>query len=206
VNQYFSTSIFNILSRVRVWLKKGYGPVNGFIDYLYTLLKTTSNYVIANPHNSQITTAPVKPFQPAVSSPVVLWRRLLTVEFLQLNALRFYLLSFPYRTQLIRFPSSLLYNISARTAQTAPRLLCCIRNRCHGNVFTEPLPRNVWYSRPFHDRCIVTAIQTTICSLREKAMKNTCYLIKVLKTKECDVTHYWCHFHWIIITAMTFTL
>jgi hypothetical protein len=37
--------------------------VNGFIDHLYTPLGTTSNYsATANLHNSQITTAPAKPF------------------------------------------------------------------------------------------------------------------------------------------------
>jgi hypothetical protein len=37
--------------------------VNGFIDHLYARLGTTSNYsVTANLHNSQITTAPGKPF------------------------------------------------------------------------------------------------------------------------------------------------
>jgi hypothetical protein len=37
--------------------------VNGFIDYLYTPLGTTSTYnAIADFHNSQITTAPAKPF------------------------------------------------------------------------------------------------------------------------------------------------
>jgi hypothetical protein len=46
-----------------------------FIDHLYTPLKTTSNYnAIANLHNSQITTAPAKPF-PA--------RRVFTSRYLQ---------------------------------------------------------------------------------------------------------------------------
>jgi hypothetical protein len=37
--------------------------VKGFIDHLYRQFRTTSIYsVIANVHNSQITTAPVKPF------------------------------------------------------------------------------------------------------------------------------------------------
>jgi hypothetical protein len=37
--------------------------VNGFIDHLYTLLVTTSNYrTISDLHNSQITTAATKPF------------------------------------------------------------------------------------------------------------------------------------------------
>jgi hypothetical protein len=38
--------------------------MNGFIDNLYTWLGTTSNYsATTNLHNSQITTAPTKPFR-----------------------------------------------------------------------------------------------------------------------------------------------
>jgi hypothetical protein len=45
--------------------------VSVFTDHLCTSLRITSNYnAIANLHNSQITTAPTKPFQPAVSSAV----------------------------------------------------------------------------------------------------------------------------------------
>jgi hypothetical protein len=37
--------------------------MNGFIDHLYTQLGNTSHYsATANLHNSQITTAPAKPF------------------------------------------------------------------------------------------------------------------------------------------------
>jgi hypothetical protein len=41
----------------------GYGLVNEFIDHLHTPLENASNYgAIDNLHNSQITTAPAKPF------------------------------------------------------------------------------------------------------------------------------------------------
>jgi streptolysin S family bacteriocin protoxin len=41
----------------------GFELVNAFIDHLYTRLGITSNYsATANLHNSQITTAPAKPF------------------------------------------------------------------------------------------------------------------------------------------------
>jgi hypothetical protein len=41
----------------------GFGLVNGFVDHLYTPLGITSSYnATANLHNSQITTAPAKPF------------------------------------------------------------------------------------------------------------------------------------------------
>jgi hypothetical protein len=73
--------------------------VNGFIDHLYAGLRTTSNYSATNNlHNSQITTAPAKCIHPAVSSPAVPWQRLLTVEILQLHALRSSLHSLPWRT------------------------------------------------------------------------------------------------------------
>jgi hypothetical protein len=49
----------------------------------YVRLGTKSNYsATANLHSSQITTAPDKTFQPAVSSPAVPWQCLLTVEIL----------------------------------------------------------------------------------------------------------------------------
>jgi hypothetical protein len=46
-----------------VWLKTGYGLINGFIDHVYTPLGTTSNYsAIANLYTLQIITAPAKIF------------------------------------------------------------------------------------------------------------------------------------------------
>jgi hypothetical protein len=74
--------------------------VNGFIDHLYTPIGTKSIYsAVANLHNSQITAAQAKPFfQPPVSSPAVPWQRLLTVEILQLHALRSSCHSRPCRT------------------------------------------------------------------------------------------------------------
>jgi hypothetical protein len=53
-----------------------------FIGHLYKRLGTTINYsTTANLHNSQITTAPGKPFQPAVSSPAVPWQRSYLMSF-----------------------------------------------------------------------------------------------------------------------------
>jgi hypothetical protein len=47
--------------------RRGFGLAIRFIDHLYTRLGTTRNYnSTANLHNSQITTAPAKPF-PAVA-------------------------------------------------------------------------------------------------------------------------------------------
>jgi hypothetical protein len=60
----------NIMSRVKVTLN---GVLNWILDlYIYTRLGITDNYsAIANLHNSQITTAPSKSFQPVVASPTV---------------------------------------------------------------------------------------------------------------------------------------
>jgi hypothetical protein len=81
-----------------VWLQTWYGLVNGFIDSLYTRLTSTSNYIVtANLHNSQITTAPAKPF-PGCCVFMFPGKRLLTVEILQLHALRFDLHYLPSRT------------------------------------------------------------------------------------------------------------
>jgi hypothetical protein len=81
------------------WLYTEFGLVNGFIDHLYTQLGTTSNYsATADPHNSEITTAPAMLFEPAVSSPAIPWQRLLTVEILQLHVLKSSLHRLPYWT------------------------------------------------------------------------------------------------------------
>jgi hypothetical protein len=51
-----------ILSHV-TWLWTGFGLVNGFVDHLYTWLVSTSKYsATTDLRNSQITTAPAKPF------------------------------------------------------------------------------------------------------------------------------------------------
>jgi hypothetical protein len=62
------------------------------------LLTTTNNYrVIANLHKSELTAATAKAFQLAAYSTAVPWQRLLTVEILQLHALRFYVHNLPWR-------------------------------------------------------------------------------------------------------------
>jgi hypothetical protein len=70
--------------------------------YTYTRLGTKSNYsATANLHNSQITTAYAKLFQPALSLPAVPWQQLLTVEILQLHALKLSLHRLPYKIDLV---------------------------------------------------------------------------------------------------------
>jgi hypothetical protein len=121
--------------------------VNGFIDHLYTRLGTTSNYSATSYlHNSQITTAPAKPF-PACC--VIISRSLATASNSgDSSASRAQVLSSqpPLQNWTNDWLSSLAYNISARTTYKTPRfqqqLYFCVRIRCRGNVFTEPLPRN----------------------------------------------------------------
>jgi hypothetical protein len=75
--------------------------VTRFIDRVYTQLGTTSNYsatAISTIHRSPQHTLSL--FQAAVSSPDILWQRLLTVEILQFHALRSALHSLPCRTEL----------------------------------------------------------------------------------------------------------
>jgi hypothetical protein len=118
--------------------------------YTYELVSTRNYSATANLHNSHITTALAKLFQPAVSSLAVLWQRPLTVEILQLHSLKFSLYRLPYRTvYCLSNDFALACNISARTAQKHPFPLlqtnCCIVKNLlpsSGNVFAEPFPRN----------------------------------------------------------------
>jgi hypothetical protein len=74
--------------------------IDGVVDWILDLLTTythnmelqvnTLNYSnIANLHSLQSIRAHAKSFQPSVSSPAILWQRLLTVEILQLHAFLF---------------------------------------------------------------------------------------------------------------------
>jgi hypothetical protein len=102
-------------------------------------------------------------FQPPVFSQAVPWQRLLTAAVLQLHWLRSSCHGRPCinlvncqlnysavspRPSLQRstdwLPHSLLYNSSTPTALKTLRFSGCIRNRCSGKIFTEPLPRNVY--------------------------------------------------------------
>jgi hypothetical protein len=81
---------------------------------------TTSNYsTIADLHTLRITTAPTKPFQASCVLTSCSWQRLLTVEILQIPALRFSCHSRQCRTLVNslnpRNSTDLAYNFSART-------------------------------------------------------------------------------------------
>jgi hypothetical protein len=77
----------------------GFGLVNGFIDHVYRRLVSTSRYsTTANLYNSQITTAPAKPF-PACSSFIICSLAMASnIGDLQLHALTSSLRRFLYRT------------------------------------------------------------------------------------------------------------
>jgi hypothetical protein len=94
--------VFRVLIMSRVWL-----TINGVWigDSIYWRLIHDSELqvITAPPLISTIHKSPEQPlslFQPAVSSPAVLWQLLLTVEIFQLHALRSSLHSLPCRTQL----------------------------------------------------------------------------------------------------------
>jgi hypothetical protein len=136
--------------------------VNGFIDHLYIRSVSTSNSsATANLHNSQITTAPSKLFQHAVSSSAFPWQRLLTVDILQLHALRSSLNSLPCRTifnslcpLLItswhgphrKHRSSIVLFVSVATGM-------CLPSRC---------PETALYIYLYRGRCIATAVHATV--------------------------------------------
>jgi hypothetical protein len=78
--------------------------VNGFIDHFYTQQAVTALPRISTQH-------PLSLFQPVVTSSAVPWQQLLTVEILQLHALRFYLHSLPCRTQLSTVKSTISHSL-----------------------------------------------------------------------------------------------
>jgi hypothetical protein len=136
--------------------------VNGFIDHVYTRLGTTSNYsATANLHNSQIATAHSKP-SPACC--VFIRRSLVTAPNSGDSSVsRLQVLSSqpPMRNRTNVVPC--LYVTSRhrphRKHPVSNRKYCCLHIRCHGNVFTEPLPRNC---RCLRSHCSATGLYAAI--------------------------------------------
>jgi hypothetical protein len=82
--------VVHIVTIWGVWLDMGFR--------LYSILGLFTTFgPIANLHSLHFTTAPLSIFKPAVFSTAVPWRRLLTVEILQLPVLRFSYHSRPCR-------------------------------------------------------------------------------------------------------------
>jgi hypothetical protein len=93
-----------------------------------------------------------------VSSPAVSWQQILTVEFLQLHAIRYRLQRLPCRNQLnSQWILSLYLGAAHINGSPFPLLSnCCIMKYLlpsNGNVFTEPLHRN---GRCMHSHCLAT--------------------------------------------------
>jgi hypothetical protein len=72
----------------------------GLLTHDSELQAITAPLLISTIHESP--QHPLSLFQPGVYSPAIPWQRLLTMESLQLHALRFYLRSLPCRTHSIR--------------------------------------------------------------------------------------------------------
>jgi hypothetical protein len=156
-------------SKVELYLyidyRRGFGLVNGFIDYLYTRLGTTSNYsATANLHNSQITRAPVRPF-PAWSVFTSLsvatasnsgdssasCTQVLSLQPPMPNSALNSQLKYSSTAELNWLSTNWVApNLFLVTTLHGPSrkhrfqqlLYCCARICCSGNVFTDPLPRN----------------------------------------------------------------
>jgi hypothetical protein len=108
--------------------------MNGFIEHLHTWLRTTSNCsATANLHNSQITTAPAKPF-PAC---YVFTGHSLAMASNSGD-------SSASRAQVLSSQPSMQNCLTAdlQTPHSQQQLYYYVRICCGGNVFTELLPRN----------------------------------------------------------------
>jgi hypothetical protein len=96
---FFSAFIVIVAIRGCVTIRRDMNWISGFIDHLYTALGTTGNYsAIAGLHNSQFTTATTKLLPACCVLTSIPWQRLLTVEILQLPALRSLLRRLSFRT------------------------------------------------------------------------------------------------------------
>jgi hypothetical protein len=165
--------------------------VNGFIENLYTRLGTISNYSAnGNLHNSKSLQHSLSLFQPAVSSPAVSWQWLLTVEILQLHALRFSLHSLhaelnstwlcpllityqqgPHR----KHRSSIIAFVSVAAGT-------CLRSRCPETAASRTTENTVLLlllaymlrALPSNDRCLQSHRLTT--GLYSTLLNTLCYI------------------------------
>jgi hypothetical protein len=135
-----------------------------FIDHLDTRLGTTNNCsAIAYLHILIITSASAKFFQPAASSPVLPWQRLLTVDNLQLHSPKFSVnggslptASFPHSPLKYKWLGSKMFFLVNPLHGLSRKyrfqqylygfmLICCPRN-----VFIKPLHTNECCFRDSH--------------------------------------------------------
>jgi hypothetical protein len=131
-----------------VWLYTGFGLVNGFIDHLFTWLRTASSCsTITNLHNLQITTALAKPFHACC----VFTNHSMASASDVGNSLSLHaqVLSSQTPTQNSNnWLCPLLVTSRHRPCRNSNFVVC--EFVCHGNVFTEPLPRNSCYLQSQH--------------------------------------------------------
>jgi hypothetical protein len=151
-HRVYIRSISVMLSRIwmnvdGVWIDNSiYWPLT------HTQLETTSNYgATANLHNSQITTAPAKPF--TVSLPAVTWQRLRTVGILQLPR---------SRSSRLATISQLMYNILARKTQKHPVSSVAYVTVVAGTCLPSRCPETGMVYPSIPDRCIATVLHGTI--------------------------------------------
>jgi hypothetical protein len=106
----------------------GYGLVNGFIDTYHSELQViTTLLLISTLHKSPQCLLTL--FQPTISSPAVLWQWLLTVEILQLQALRSSCHCRPCRT-LVNY-STISFQLPLQSStDSLPPVLFFINPRC----------------------------------------------------------------------------
>jgi hypothetical protein len=132
------------------------------MDSLTTLTyRTTSNcmpsLIFRIPRSPQ---HPLSLFQPAVSSLAVPWQRLLTVEILQLYALKSSLHRLPYTTHLI---VPILFLITPRHGPSRKLrfqqfLYCFASIRCYERVYRATAQKLPSYIRPSRGRCPATGL------------------------------------------------
>jgi hypothetical protein len=104
-------------------------------------------------------------FQPAVCSPTFSWQRLVSVEILQLHALKSSLHRLPYRTDLF---APIFFKITPRHEprrntmfQTVPQLLR-VDSLLRVRIYLAVAQKRVWHICLSRDRPVVTALHATI--------------------------------------------
>jgi hypothetical protein len=107
----------------------GFGLDIVFIVHLYKKFISTSNYNSLNELHTPNITVPMAHIKLCLHS--------LTFNWLLTNC--HWLFSSDSHRECTWCPNCLPYNSSAWPTQATP-FLCCMCIRCHGNVFTEPLP------------------------------------------------------------------
>jgi hypothetical protein len=108
---------------------------------------------------------PLSFFQPAVSSPAVPWQRLLTVEILQIHALKSSLHRLQYRTDLVApifSKKTPLHGPRRNTPFPTVPLLLLVDSLLRERVYRAVVWKRFWCIRLSRGRRTVTALHATI--------------------------------------------